>query len=42
MASQVSDAFGTRERVNPNAVWNGSFLPGVAERNLFAVSRHWT
>lgn len=42
MASQVSDAFGTRERVNPNAVWNGSFLPGVAERNLFAVSRHWS
>jgi NitT/TauT family transport system substrate-binding protein len=42
MASQVSDAYATRERVNPNAVWNGSFLPGVAERNLFAVSRHWT
>jgi NitT/TauT family transport system substrate-binding protein len=39
MASQVSDAFGTRERVNANAVWNGSFLPGVAERNLFAVAR---
>jgi NitT/TauT family transport system substrate-binding protein len=40
MASPVSDAFGTRERVNANAVWNGSFLPGVAERNLFAVARH--
>ena len=40
MASQVSDAFGTRERVNANAVWNGSFLPGVAERNIFAVARH--
>jgi NitT/TauT family transport system substrate-binding protein len=39
MASQVSDAFGTKERVNPNAVWNGSFLPGLAERNIFAVTR---
>ncbi len=39
MASQVSDAFGTKERVNPNAVWNGSFLPGLAERNIFAVQR---
>jgi NitT/TauT family transport system substrate-binding protein len=37
MASQVSDAFGTKERVNPNAVWNGSFLPGLAERNIFAA-----
>lgn len=35
MASQVSDAFGTKERVNPNAVWNGSFLPTAAERNIF-------
>ncbi|MES2999929.1 MAG: ABC transporter substrate-binding protein [Pseudomonadota bacterium] len=31
MASQVSDAFGTRTRVNPDAVWNGSFLPSKAE-----------
>jgi len=35
MASQVSDAFGTKERVNPLAVWNGTHLPSVAERNLF-------
>ena len=27
MASQVSDAFGTKERINPNAVWNGTLLP---------------
>jgi len=27
MASQVSDAFGTKTRVDRNAVWNGSFLP---------------
>ncbi len=31
MASQVSDAFGTKTRVNPDAVWNGSFLPSAAE-----------
>jgi NitT/TauT family transport system substrate-binding protein len=34
MASQVSDAFGTKTRVNPDAVWNGSFLPSVAELNV--------
>jgi NitT/TauT family transport system substrate-binding protein len=31
MASQVSDAFGTKTRVNPEAIWNGSFLPSKAE-----------
>ncbi len=31
MASQVSDAFGTKTRVNPAAVWDGSFLPPKAE-----------
>jgi NitT/TauT family transport system substrate-binding protein len=36
MASQVSDAFATKTRVNPDAVWNGSFLPSAAERNLFS------
>ncbi|MES2362807.1 MAG: ABC transporter substrate-binding protein [Pseudomonadota bacterium] len=34
MASEVSDAFGTKTRVNPDAVWNGSFLPGTAELNI--------
>ena len=34
MASQVSDAFGTKTRVNPDAVWNGSFLPTRAELNI--------
>lgn len=33
MASQVSDAFNTKTRVNPDAVWNGSFLPAKAELN---------
>jgi NitT/TauT family transport system substrate-binding protein len=31
MASQVSDAFNTKSRVNADAVWNGSFLPSKAE-----------
>ncbi len=34
MASQVSDAFNTKTRVNPDAVWNGSFLPAKAELNI--------
>ena len=39
MASQVSDAFGTKERVKPEAMWNGSFLPSAAERNIFAAAK---
>ena len=39
MASQVSDAFATKERVKAEAVWNGSFLPAAAERNIFAVAK---
>ena len=39
MASQVSDAFGTQSRVNPDAVWNGNFLPGAAERNIFPAAK---
>ena len=35
MASQVSDAYNTKERVNAAAVWNGSFLPAAAERAVF-------
>ncbi len=34
MASQVSDAYGTKTRVNPETVWNGSFLPTAAELNI--------
>ena len=34
MASQVSDAYGTKSRVNPDAVWNGSFLPSAAELDV--------
>jgi NitT/TauT family transport system substrate-binding protein len=39
MASQVSDAFGTKERINPATVWNGTLLPSEADRNIFAVAR---
>jgi NitT/TauT family transport system substrate-binding protein len=39
VASQVSDAFATKERVNPNAVWNGSLLPSAAERDIFASAK---
>ena len=39
MASQVSDAFGTKERVKAEAVWNGNFLPSAAERNIFPAAR---
>jgi NitT/TauT family transport system substrate-binding protein len=34
MASQVSDAFNTKTRVNPTTVWDGSFLPTKAELNI--------
>lgn len=34
MASQVSDVFKTKSRVNPEDVWNGSFLPSAAELNV--------
>ena len=34
MASQVSDAFNTRSRVDPQAVWDASFLPSAAELNV--------
>jgi NitT/TauT family transport system substrate-binding protein len=33
MASQVSDAFNTKSRVDRNAIWNGSFLPSDAALN---------
>ncbi len=39
MASQVSDAFSTKERVKPESVWNGSFLPPAADRDIFKAVR---
>ena len=34
MASQVSDAFSTKTRVNSEAIWNGSFLPSAKELDI--------
>ena len=39
MASQVSDAFATKTRVNPAAVWDGSFLPTKAELNVLPAQK---
>jgi NitT/TauT family transport system substrate-binding protein len=39
MASQVSDAFNTKTRVNPDAIWNGSFLPTAAELNVLPAKK---
>jgi len=39
MASQVSDAFGTKTRVNPDVIWNGSFLPPKAALNILPVPK---
>ena len=34
MASQVSDAFNTKSRINPDAVWTGAFLPSAKELDI--------
>ena len=34
MASQVSDAFATKTRVDPNAVWTDAYLPSKTELNI--------
>ncbi|WP_096695484.1 ABC transporter substrate-binding protein [Polaromonas sp. AER18D-145] len=39
MASQVSDAFNTKTRVNADSVWNGSFLPTAAELNVLPAAK---
>lgn len=36
MASQVADAFATKERIDPAKVWSDAYLPSAAERNIFA------
>ena len=35
MASQVADSFATKNRINPDTIWNGSFLPSAKERDIF-------
>ena len=39
MASQVSDAFVTKERVNTALVWKDGFLPPAADRDIFKAAR---
>ncbi len=39
MASQVSDAFATKTRVNPTAVWTDAYLPSKAELNILPPAR---
>lgn len=39
MSSQVSDAFNTKTRVNPDAIWNGSFLPSAKELDVLPVPK---
>ena len=39
MASQVSDAFATKDRVKADAVWSDGFLPSAAERDIFKSAK---
>ena len=39
MASQISDAYATKTRVLPDAVWNGSFLPTKAELDVLPAKK---
>lgn len=39
MASQVADAYKTKARIDPTAVWNPAFLPSAAELNIFPPAR---
>ena len=39
MASQVSDAFGTKTRVDPAAVWTDAYLPAKAELDVLPAAR---
>jgi NitT/TauT family transport system substrate-binding protein len=39
MASQVSDAYGTKTRVDASKIWNGSFLPSKTELDVLPPAR---
>ena len=38
MATQVADAFNTKARIAPEAVWSSAYLPSAAERNIFGAA----
>jgi NitT/TauT family transport system substrate-binding protein len=35
----VSDAFQTKTRINPDAVWSGAFLPNAAALNILPAPK---
>ncbi|MCU0763900.1 MAG: ABC transporter substrate-binding protein [Hydrogenophaga sp.] len=39
MASQVSDAYNTKTRINPSTVWDGSMLPSDADLNVLPPAK---
>jgi NitT/TauT family transport system substrate-binding protein len=39
MASQVSDAYATKTRIDPNSVWTSAYLPSKAELNILPPVR---
>jgi NitT/TauT family transport system substrate-binding protein len=39
MASQVSDAYATKTRINPSVVWDGSMLPSAAVLNVLPPAK---
>jgi NitT/TauT family transport system substrate-binding protein len=39
MASQVSDAYNTKARIDPKVVWDGSMLPTTAELNVLPAAK---
>jgi NitT/TauT family transport system substrate-binding protein len=39
MASQVSDAYATKTRIDPKAVWDGSMLPTATELNVLPPAK---
>jgi NitT/TauT family transport system substrate-binding protein len=39
MASQVADAFATKERIDPAKIWSDAYLPSAADRNIFAAAK---
>jgi NitT/TauT family transport system substrate-binding protein len=39
MASQVSDAFGTKSRIDPAAVWTSALLPPAADLNVLPPAK---
>ncbi len=39
MASQVSDAFTTKTRINPEAIWTPAYLPSAAELDILPAAK---